>query len=105
MELALVRDVHADVLHPDDIERIVGKGPVESPALMHFDEGLKTRQPVQHRCAGAEIARQLEAVDAATERGGQQPCRAGQPSADIENPVLPPNPARATSSRGVVPRK
>ncbi|MBK6864270.1 MAG: hypothetical protein IPG91_12190 [Ideonella sp.] len=81
----LVGDVHADVLHPDHVERIVGKGQVERAALVKPDPVFEPRQPIQQCRAGAEVGRQLDAVDAAAELGSEQPGGPGQPGADVEH--------------------
>src|SRR5262245_9249566 len=41
VELPLVTDVHADVLHPDNIKRTIGKGEVQGATLVHLDSVLK----------------------------------------------------------------
>src|SRR6185437_9631419 len=64
IERLFVRDVHANILHPDHIKRIVGKRQGESIALVHFDSVVKAGQPIQQYRTGAEIGRQFEAVDA-----------------------------------------
>jgi hypothetical protein len=57
VEPVLVRDVHADVLHPDGVERGVGEWQVERAAFVHLDPVLETGQPIQQSRPDAVVGR------------------------------------------------
>ena len=56
VEFVLVRDVHADILHPDDIERAVGEGEIENIALIYFYAFVKRGEPIQQPRANAVVS-------------------------------------------------
>jgi hypothetical protein len=91
VEPALVRNVHADVLHPDGIERIIGERQVEGAAFVHLDPVVEARQPVQQSRAGAVVPRILDAVDATAKLGGEQAGGTREPCPDVEYAICGPH--------------
>ena len=67
------------------------QGHVESAALVHFDSFGQAGERIQQYRTGAEIGRHFEAVDAAAERGSEQPGGTGQPGSNIENAIFGPD--------------
>ncbi|MDH4109180.1 MAG: hypothetical protein OEW35_12745 [Gammaproteobacteria bacterium] len=92
VEARLVFDVHADVLHKHDVERLVGTGQVERAAPVHMGPVPEAGQPVQEGRARAVIRRHLDAVDTAFGLRGDQVGRAAETGADIEDALAGPYP-------------
>ena len=90
VETALVGDIHANVLHPNDIERTVRKGQVECIAEVKRDGLAQPNSLVEHPPGFDEGLGYVDAGHATVMLYGQRPRRTTDTAAGMKDPISLP---------------